>query len=175
MRSVPGKRTVETNSRWRCGGPAETRTVAADDRPPKGMNLPEVLLTSVETASLQQRAAPSLTPPTARRHSRLKELSEVSPTSAPSAEITFHPGSMTFQETFVGSSLLASSSAPRERRRRGWAAVLSAPHEGAPQAAARTAAAARSGLGRASGVHCGATDTMRGCATGLPHPYRPAQ
>ncbi|HEX7613015.1 MAG TPA: hypothetical protein VF371_09600, partial [Candidatus Limnocylindrales bacterium] len=77
--------------------------------------LQEVSLTSVETASLQQRAAPSLTPPTARRHSRLKELSEVSPTSAPSAEITFHPGSMTFQETFVGSSLLASSSAPRER------------------------------------------------------------
>src|SRR5450756_719777 len=137
--------------------------------------LQEVSLTSVETASLQQRAAPSLTPPTARRHSRLKELSEVSPTSAPSAEITFHPGSMTFQETFVRSSLLASSSPPRERRRRAWAAVLSAPHEGAPQAAARTAAAARSGLGRASGVHCGATDTMRGCATGLPHPYRPAQ
>src|SRR5450756_1443244 len=44
--------------------------------------LQEVSLTSVETASLQQRAAPSLTPPTARRHARLKELSEVSQTSS---------------------------------------------------------------------------------------------
>src|SRR5664280_2271918 len=44
------------------------------------VTLLEVYETSVETASLQ-RAAPSLTPPTARRHSRLKELSEVSQTS----------------------------------------------------------------------------------------------
>src|SRR5450756_1785906 len=140
----------------------------------RAAKLTQVLETSVETASLQS-ATPSLTPPTARRYARLKELSEVSPTSAPSAEITFHPGSMTFQETFVGSSLLASSSAPREPRRRAWAAVLLAPYEGAPQADVRTAAAAGSGLGRASGVHCGATATMRGCATGLPHQYRPAQ
>jgi len=36
--------------------------------------------TSVETAPLQS-AAPSLTTPTARRHARLKELSEVLETS----------------------------------------------------------------------------------------------
>src|SRR5664280_267021 len=41
------------------------------------VTLLEVYETSVETASLQ-RAAPSLTPPTARRHTRLKGLSEVS-------------------------------------------------------------------------------------------------
>jgi predicted ArsR family transcriptional regulator len=40
----------------------------------------DVLLTSVEAASLQ-RAALSLTPPTARRHARLEKLSEVSQTS----------------------------------------------------------------------------------------------
>jgi hypothetical protein len=72
----------------------------------------------------------------------------------------------------------SSASASRTTRRRwslrtraGWARLPGS----APQAAARRAAAARSGLGHASGVHCSATDIMRGCATGLPHPDRPAQ